>query len=90
MKAETIPLGATLISEERGLNDDFAKRTITLASLKGTTERIGATQAALRAAHLKYHLSTVEILTADQVTRYNELPGYSSAGIQAHRDHQHQ
>jgi hypothetical protein len=89
MKAETIPLGATLISQERGLNDDFAKHTVTLASLKGTTERIGATQAALRAAHLKYHLSTVEILTADQGTRYNELRGYSSDGMPAHGNHQH-
>jgi hypothetical protein len=48
MKAETIPLGATLISQERGLNDDFAKHTVTFASLKGTIEKIGATQAALR------------------------------------------
>jgi hypothetical protein len=87
MKAETIPLGATLISQERSLNDDFAKHTVTLASLKGTTEKIGATQAALRAAHLKYHLSTVEILTANQVTRYNELRGYSSDGMPAHSDH---
>src|SRR5262245_35539657 len=59
MKAETIPLGATLISQERSLNDDFANRTVTFASLQGATQKIGATQAALRAAHLKYHLSTV-------------------------------
>src|SRR5215831_7023004 len=51
MKAETIPLGASLISQERQLNDDFAKRTITLASLQNSTKEIGATQAALRAAH---------------------------------------
>ena len=89
MKAETIPLGATLISEERSLNEDFANRTVTLWSLKGTTERIGTTQAALRVAHLKYHLSTVEILTADQMTRYNELRGYSSGGMPAHGEHQH-
>src|SRR5262249_14940967 len=33
MKAETIPLGAALISHERNLNDDFARRTVTLARL---------------------------------------------------------
>jgi len=48
-------------------------RTITPANLEITTPKIGATQAALRAAHLKYHLSTVAILTREQVTRYNEL-----------------
>ena len=67
MKAEAIPLGATLISQERNLNDDFAKRTVTPASLETTTQQIGATQAALRAAHLKYHITTVAILTPDQV-----------------------
>ena len=76
MKAEAIPLGATLIAQELALNEDFAKRTVTPASLETTTQKIGATQATLRAAHLKYHLSTVAILTADQVARYNELRGY--------------
>jgi Spy/CpxP family protein refolding chaperone len=78
MKAETIPLGASLISQERDLNDDFASHTVTLASLEGATRRIGATQAALRAAHLKYHLSTVAVLTPEQVAKYNELRGYKA------------
>jgi Spy/CpxP family protein refolding chaperone len=76
MRAETIPLGTTLISQERDLNNDFANRTITLENLEKTTQGIGATQAALRAAHLKYHLSTVAILTPEQVAQYNELRGY--------------
>lgn len=91
MKAEAVPLGATLISQERSLNDDFAKRTVTPASLETATQQIGTTHAALRAAHLKYHLSTVEILTSDQVKRYNDLRGYSSGGDAApmhqHRGH---
>src|SRR5215468_10149311 len=49
MKAETIPLGAALIAQERSLNDDFAKHTITLARLEAATQNIGTTQAALRA-----------------------------------------
>jgi Spy/CpxP family protein refolding chaperone len=90
MKAETIPLGATLISQERDLNDDFAGHTITLATLETATAKIGATQAALRAAHLKYHLSTIAVLTPEQVARYNELRGYKSdaAPMQHHQMHQ--
>jgi hypothetical protein len=76
MKAEAIPLGASLIAQELALNEDFAKRTVTPASVETATQKIGATQATLRAAHLKYHLSTVAILTADQVARYNALRGY--------------
>jgi hypothetical protein len=88
MKAETIPIGATLISQERALNEDFANRTITPASLEATSQQIGATQAALRSAHLKYHLSTVAILTPAQVTRYNELRGYAGSAPPTHQ-HQH-
>ena len=89
MKAETIPLGTSLISQERQLNDDFAKRTITLASLQSSTKEIGSTQAALRAARLKYHLSTVEILTVEQVARYNQLRGYKSGQVPTHGHRQH-
>ena len=88
MKAETIPLGTSLVSQERDLNDDFAKHTITLARLEAVTQQIGTTQAALRAAHLKYHLSTVEILTPAQIARYNELRGYKAHDPTAHGNHQ--
>jgi hypothetical protein len=88
MKAETVPIGAALISHERSLDDDFAARTVTPASLQATTQKIGATQGALRAAHLKYHLATVAILTPAQVKRYGELRGYDSAAP-AHHHGQH-
>jgi Spy/CpxP family protein refolding chaperone len=91
MRAEAIPLGTLLISQERSLNNDFANRTITPANLEVTTQKIGATQAALRAAHLKYHLSTVAILTREQVTRYNELRGYKAEeGPTQHHHQMHQ
>lgn len=89
MKAETIPIGATLIAQERNLNDDFARRTVTLARLEEATQNIGTTQAALRAAHLKYHLSTVDILSPEQVARYNELRGYRS-DVNPHQHHHQQ
>src|SRR5262245_38583872 len=89
MKAETIPLGVTLISQERNLNDDFANHTVTLVSLEATTREIGNTQATLRAAHLKYHLSTIAILTSEQVARYNELRGYKAEEAPM-RGHHHQ
>jgi hypothetical protein len=62
---------------------------VTLTSLEVSTQRIGATHAALRAAHLKYHLSTVAVLTPEQVTRYNELRGYTSNAAPFHQHQQH-
>jgi Spy/CpxP family protein refolding chaperone len=86
MKAEAVPLGEKLIVQEADLDGQFADKTITSASLKASTDAIGATHAALRATHLKYHLSTVEVLTPAQVQRYTELRGYMT-GMHQHGGH---
>ena len=88
MKAEAIPLGLQLIAAEGALDDEFAGKTITLASLDTQTQKIGAIQARLRAAHLKYHLSTLALLTTEQIETYKELRGY--AGGAPHHRHMHQ
>ena len=85
MKAETIPLGEQLIAQETELNRQFAERTVTEASLTTAIRTIAATQAALRTAHLKYHLTTLAVLTPSQVQRYAELRGYVSAAPGAHQ-----
>ena len=76
MKAETAPIGERLIAQEADLDRLFATRTIAPENLARTTGSIGGTQAALRAAHLKYHLAALDVLTAAQVERYSELCGY--------------
>jgi hypothetical protein len=86
MKAETIPLGEMRIAQEADLDRQFASRAVTEASLVRATQAIGTTQAALRAAHLKYHLATVEVLTPVQIGRYSELRGYANG---AHDRNQH-
>jgi Spy/CpxP family protein refolding chaperone len=81
MRAEAIPLGDKLIAHEAELDREFAHKTISPASLAASMAAIGTTQAELRQTHLKYHLSTVEVLTPAQVQRYRELRGYN-AGMQ--------
>jgi Spy/CpxP family protein refolding chaperone len=76
MKTETATVGERLIQQETDLDSLFATRTVTPASLSAATSAIGVTQAALREAHLRYHLSTAEVLTPEQVVRYNQLRGY--------------
>jgi hypothetical protein len=85
MKAETIPIGERLIALEGDLDLKFASRTITPVSLTASADEIGAVQGALRAAHLKYHLLTLEVLTPQQATTYAKLRGYSP--VQQHRHH---
>jgi hypothetical protein len=88
MKAEAVPLGERLIAQETTLDHLFASRTVTPASLVEATGAIGQTQAQLRAAHLRYHLLTIEVLTSDQLQRYASLRGYrDDTGHKPHRPH---
>src|SRR5258708_29748480 len=87
MKAETIPIGERLIAQEAALDRLFADHVITPEKLNAATSEIGATQAELRATHLKYHLSTVAMLEPSQIQRYSALRGYDNGGSQEHHQH---
>ena len=84
MKAESTPIGARLIEQESALDQQFASRSITPDTLKEATTQIGATQAELRNAHLKYHLETAQILSPDQMKQYADLRGYTSDAQAGH------
>jgi len=76
MQAEAQTIGARLIMQEGHLDALFARRDIDAAKLAHMTKAIGETQAQLRAAHLRYHLTTARLLTDGQRKRYAELRGY--------------
>lgn len=80
MKSEAAPLGERVITQEAALDRQFADRTVTPESLAAAIAEIGNTQAALRLTHLKYHLTTAEILETAQIARYLELRGYEKPG----------
>jgi len=81
MKAEALPLGAKLIAQEADLDRQFATRTVTPESLKALTAAAAITQGELRETHLKYHLSTVDVLSPGQMRRYAELRGYGGKAM---------
>ena len=87
MKTEAVALGATLIAQEADLDKQFAGKTITPTSLAASINAIGATQAALRGTHLKYHLLTLDLLTPAQGARYGELRGYHAGTQHGHGRH---
>jgi hypothetical protein len=88
MQSEAIPIGQRLIAEEAALDRAFADRTITPQQLTQATASIGQVQAALRAAHLRYHLMQAELLSPEQMQRYAQLRGYADAG-QGPAGHRH-
>jgi hypothetical protein len=87
MKAETIPIGERLIAQEVALDKLFADRTITPEQLSAAAAEIGATPAELRAAHLKYHLSTAAMSEPVQIQEYSASRGYDNGGSQEHHHH---
>jgi Spy/CpxP family protein refolding chaperone len=86
MKAETVPLGQKLIVQEADLDRQFASKTITEHALAASIHAIAGTQAALRTAHLKYHLAALGVLTPAQTKQYAELRGYAG---DTQAQHQH-
>jgi hypothetical protein len=62
----------------------FANHTVTSEVLQVATAQIGETQARLREAHLKYHLSTVALLQPQQLERYATLRGYAGGAHEHH------
>ncbi len=76
MKAEAVAAGEKLIESETALEQEFAAGKMTPARLALLTAQIGERQGALRAVHLKYHLTTAELLSEDQRQRYSALRGY--------------
>lgn len=76
MKAEAVAVGEKLIDAETALDGAFRDRSITPAHLAGLTAQVGRLQGELRAVHLKYHLTTAALLSAEQSKRYAELRGY--------------
>ena len=89
MKAEAVPLGEKLLAQETELDRQFAQKLITPALLSSATAEIGQTQGALRHAHLKYHLATLDILTPEQTQRYAMLRGYQGSHQQHHAPRHH-
>lgn len=71
-------LGAEIVEEERHLDRRFAHRHIDEEVLEELTRRIAGLYGQLRFAHLRAHLETREILSAEQVASYDRLRGYES------------
>jgi Spy/CpxP family protein refolding chaperone len=79
MRTEVRPLGEQVIAAEGALDRLFATGRATPATVTEASGAAGAARASLRAAHLRYHLAAREALTAEQISRYEELRGHTAA-----------
>lgn len=76
MQSEAKALGLEVIDAERQLDALFKNKTVDAQNLKDATLKAAAASAKLRESHLRYHLSTTEVMTQEQVETYNRLRGY--------------
>jgi hypothetical protein len=56
---------------------------MTTAALETAVARIASAEGQLRTAHLRYHLTMKDLLSAEQIARYAALRGYGAG------DHPH-
>jgi hypothetical protein len=76
MKERAAQLGKEIVDREAELDRAFAEGKIDDHTLKEMSLNIGKLQAELRYVHLRAHLLTREVLSAEQIRKYNELRGY--------------
>jgi len=77
MRAQAIEQGEAHIRLERELEQGFRNQTITEQTLKRKLGEISTSRGQLRYTHLVTHLKTPELLSTEQIARYNALRGYS-------------
>tara|TARA_B100001939_G_scaffold271114_1_gene238849 strand:- start:490 stop:987 length:498 start_codon:yes stop_codon:yes gene_type:complete len=77
MKSQAKSQGQILISLEKELNDYFSNTTITNDNLEKTLKKIAEAKSNLRYIHLSAHIKTTEILSNNQIKKYNQLRGYA-------------
>ena len=81
MRTKAIEQGEKFISLEQELENRFQDRTITDVTLRSSLGAIADARMELRYIHLATHLQTPEILSADQINKYNALRGYSTSDL---------
>lgn len=81
MKTNAVLLGKQIVEKETALDEAFKSKTMSGKKLNGLTADIAELQGKLRAVHLNAHLKTTEVLSKDQIKKYNELRGYSKETV---------
>lgn len=90
MQAAAQTTGCTLVDTEARLDEAFRSGAIGPEELTDLTAESARLEGELRAVHLGAHLAIKEVLTAEQVRRYDELRGYTPMDdVPGSADHQH-
>jgi len=76
MKKKAVSLGEELLAAELFLDKTFKDGSVTRQSLENALMDIGSTRSQLRYAHLEAHLRQKQILSPEQISKYDAIRGY--------------
>ncbi|MBI1803423.1 MAG: hypothetical protein HY033_06535 [Ignavibacteriae bacterium] len=85
MHEKAVRLGNLILEREEQLDHSFADGTIDRSKLAGALQGLGQLQGELRLAHVEAHLGMKNLLTKEQIQKYDEMRGYQNSG----GSHQH-
>ena len=88
-KEDAKAIGAKLVAAERELDALFRSKTAERAALEKAVSAAAQMQASYRLSHLETHLRMRDLLTPEQIAKYDVLRGYAggSSDQQQHGKH---
>jgi len=81
MDVKARALGETIVAKEAALETSYSSGAATPADTRAVLDELARLQADLRYTHLSAHLAMRSVLSADQISRYDVLRGYSDGTV---------
>jgi hypothetical protein len=78
MHREAVRLGTLIVDKEQELDQLFAIQAVNLDTLRSLTRQIAQLQGELRLVHLQAHVEMKQLLSREQIERYDALRGYAT------------
>jgi Spy/CpxP family protein refolding chaperone len=90
MDVKARALGETIVAKETALETSYSGGAATPADTRAVLDELARLQADLRYTHLSAHLAMRSVLSADQVSKYDALRGYSDGTVAPAEHHRMQ
>ncbi|TMG91573.1 MAG: hypothetical protein E6H76_02925 [Betaproteobacteria bacterium] len=81
MDVKARALGETIVAKETALETSYSSGAATPAETRAVLDELARLQADLRYTHLSAHLAMRSVLSAEQISRYDALRGYSDGTV---------
>jgi Spy/CpxP family protein refolding chaperone len=80
-------LGEQIVAKEAELDKLFASASADASGIRRLVTDLSALQAEFRLAHLNAHLAMRDVLSGEQIAKYDRLRGYDGAATGEHNHH---